>query len=955
MLLFLLFSATLIPDEIHFPDNESFHRLTMDSMMALTEKYFGERDPIYWEPVDASRYYFTSDSFYLVVLDEHWERIIWQKCREEGRGFYTAGPAKRYGGKDHEPGALLKPKAIDTDGNDIFVADYDNNRVSRLSLDRNNDTITVDCHYTGPYDGMTINHPVDVAIGHDFIYRYVYILDKGNNRFIKLFWPYNTFLYSYDGVNDNISFDNISGLSVRRIPNSSNPPRYYVFLMGEDKLYLLKEQAGNPPVKLINVLHFPGARFTGIDASSSVVLVVDNVRDIILGLAPDLSRSYFAYSSSSALSSDVFNVSVCGDDIVTFAPYLSSTGMDFFKLDLTNIPEDKPRDLSGKGYETHVRLYWHPTFHSYDEYVIERREESEELWKIVGRKGFLSGWSYDDNQVESGKRYFYRVRAYKTDYYTAPTDSISITVPYCNKPTNLQAIFEDSIVRLTWEDNSELNKEYYVGKEVTGMYNNQDTTVAFHLVHLPGDSESFIDTMLIEGRNIYRVAAIDSTGNYWYSDYDTIDIPIQKLSDLRVISKPDTTAYIRFKNNSSLITASSIRKRTINNANYNLIKWFNGNEASGYLDQNIKVESTYVYRCHSEQKIDNIYYFWSWGENPDSIIYHWELDTIPPEVEISYGDYGIGGIEYELNWTASDNGGIYEQEIDFNGDVINIDGEIREYTLSRGNYNGWYNTVLTVEDYSELTSSDNQNVALFDPANKDISIYLWLENPGSGSKVYLHYTVPEANQWYTMYTRLNDGNWIGGNCYFRNYSGDMDVGKIYPGESYSAFVSKESGNIFIHYSNVAYATNSSGGGGQCPLLYVHTDTGFVLDNSLLPRSEYIQKTYKDRYILRVSPNTTEGYRFMVLDNVDTAYIDLIRFYAVDHPESAEVGVTNKGKMIPYSVNALPVTAYDNKNMEWTNSVRYIGRGYYRGEKGKNDTLYVEFGKGDGDYITTTRD
>jgi len=106
MLIFILLSATLIPDEVHLPENISAHRITMKSMIEMTEEHFGERNPIYWEPVDAARYYFTSDSFYFVVLDRGWERIVWQKCREPSKGFYTAGPAKRYGGMSHAPGVL---------------------------------------------------------------------------------------------------------------------------------------------------------------------------------------------------------------------------------------------------------------------------------------------------------------------------------------------------------------------------------------------------------------------------------------------------------------------------------------------------------------------------------------------------------------------------------------------------------------------------------------------------------------------------------------------------------------------------------------------------------------------------------------------------------------------------------------------------------------------------------
>jgi len=93
-----------------------------------------------------------------------------------------------------------------------------------------------------------------------------------------------------------------------------------------------------------------------------------------------------------------------------------------------------------------------------------------------------------------------------------------------NPPTITSLTFQDSVVKITWNDNSRKNKEYYVGKLVHGQssYTGHDTTFWYHMGHYLGDATSFIDTFPIEGENIYRVAAIDSTNYYWYSDYDTI-------------------------------------------------------------------------------------------------------------------------------------------------------------------------------------------------------------------------------------------------------------------------------------------------------------------------------------------------------------------------------------------------------------------------------------------------
>lgn len=950
MLLFIIFSATLIPDEIHFPQNESFHRITMDTMMCLTNKYFGERNPIYWKPVDADRDYFKPDSFYYAVLDKHWERIVWQKCKEESEGSYMGVPMNRFGGKDHAPGMLQNPTSIAAAPGNFFVCDYGNDRVLRLSID--GDTMLLEDTYTGPYNGINLVHPIDI----DAYCSHLLILDRENNRYLNLVWDCDSLQYSYNGINDSISFNDISGIAVTLI--GPKIERFYVYLLAKDKIYLLKESLDPDTsfVKMKEVLHFPGADFTGIDVFGNVLLVVDNARDIILGLSKDFSRPLFAYNDTS-LSSDVFNISLYENEIATFAPYLASIGIDFFTLDTTNILNDKPHSLSCEGYETKVRLSWYgdPDWSSdeYEEYVVERREEVDDFWKPVIWHYFANYGVFDvpDYQVERGKSYFYCVRAYKTDYYTAPSESVYVTVPYCNSPTNLKAVFEDSIVRLTWNDNSELNRWYYIGKEVTGKYQGSDTTLTIgYYPYKSGTLTTYIDTMPIEGTNEYRVAAIDSTGDHWYSDYKTINIPIPKASDLYVIPLPDTSANISFKYNSLIVTAGSIRRK-IGGGDYNIIKWFSGDDITEYNDNNIDAQLNYVYKCHSEQKYDNIYYFWSWGENPDSVIFQWHLDTIPPEIDILGNKPDIGGIDYNLEWTASDNEDIEKQEIEFDGGIIQLNGDIREYTLPLGDYNGWYNSEITVEDYWALTSSDDKNIALFDPADKDISMYLWLENPGSRSRVYLHYTIPEAPETYTVYQRKNNNNWYVIDYYFSNTTGNKFLNKIDPGESYSAFMVKEEGDTFIHYSKKKSITNPSGGG-QCPLLYVYKDTSYFFDNSLLPRCEYTPEIYEDRYILRVLPDTTEEYKFVITDNLDYAFIDKINFYTIDHPDSVEVGVSNKGKIIPYIISALPITALDNEGVEWVDSVKNVGSGCYKGIKNKNDTLYVEFNENDGDHIKT---
>jgi len=946
-MLFLLLSAGLITDKVHIlADNEeiSMHRITKDSMYKYIYQYFNEANPLFLKPVDACRYYFTPDSFYLVVLDQKWERIIWLKCREEGKGFYTSGEAHRFGGTVHAPGLLRMPHGIDSYGDDIFVADYGNNRVLWLIFNKDEDTLTIHSAFTGPYNGKYLDHPMDVCVNYSFIYRYFYVLDKG--RYVKVFYPYNVFLYEYDGDNDGINMDSIIGIGIRQISGTSNPPRYYVYLAGRDKIYLLKEKSGSPPVELEEVKYFPDANFTGIDVTNSGVFVVDSKRKRILCLAPDLSRSYFAYTSSS-LSSGVFNITVHKREAVTFAPYLSSTGMDFFKIDLSGIPNDNPLNLTATGLEDRVILRWQKNgqFNNFERFIIQRKENDGVLWENIGEVSFSSiqtNYIYNDFTVESGKEYSYRVYGYRTDYYSKPSNQVSVAVPYCNRPTITSLTFQDSVVVIEWNDNSRKNKDYYVGKKVRGVVagSGKDTLVWYHFGHVNDSICFFIDTFPIEGENIYRVAAIDSTNHYWYFDYDTIDIPFYKADSFRAVSLPDTSILFRWRDRTYLESAYSLRKDSL----------------TGYMEPPVIPPdscaflysdadlSMHRYYLVSWQKRDGVYFYWAIC---DSLDYQWHVDNEPPVLSVYGGGRVIGGDSVRIEWEAEDNNGIKEIWVN----DVRLRYNIREYTY-KGDYAGWHSVYVKVKDFWGYKAGSGVRAGIYYKDSVDISGFLSVQsNKALGKGMYFVYgDIPETG-YYKVYYCINSKRWCVVDRYlYKGSRGRIGLTRAGEGDTVSAFMCMEDGERFRHYSDYkskVWHTGGGGGGGGCPYLYVWTGKDYEFDNSLLPESEHKAGVFKDHYILTKEPSG-DGIRLKIKEWDDWTFIDRVRLFRVLHPESVGIGIYGD-KLIGYVEICEVGKAYDNLGFEWTDSVRTTGMGAYRGRKGKNGRLFTEFGI-KGDYI-----
>ncbi|MCK4528456.1 hypothetical protein KAW18_13875 [candidate division WOR-3 bacterium] len=537
---------------------------------------------------------------------------------------------------------------------------------------------------------------------------------------------------------------------------------------------------------------------------------------------------------------------IAGVNRYRVAAYGTHSGKWYSDYETFYIPIPKANDLRILSWpDTRAYIQFKPNSKIITRASIRRRGINEEGYTVIKlfEKETLDSCnygdylSYIDSNLNTDSTYVYRCHTeQKIDdiYYfwkwgltdSGFTGNIIDSFVYQWTPETVippefeSIVFMDTIVSLTWKDNSYNNLEYYIGKEITGNYNGNDTTFWYELSshRLPHNAESFIDTMPIAGVNRYRVATYVTPSGGWRSDYETLLITIPKATDLRTISLPDTTTYITFKTTSKITTLGSIRRRNINDSTYTVLKLFEQGETPVYIDSNINIDSTYVYRCHTEQKIDNmgnmdnIYFFWKWGINPDSIIYQWIEDTISPSVEIAGGDLGIGEMDYNLQWSACDNEGIKKQQLEFDGDTIELDSYAGEYTLSRRLYNGWYNAILIAEDGFSNSSSDTQKVALSNPDSSDISISFRLEGENPIS-IYLQYSIPWKKNHYNVYHKINSNSWYQRDEFLPDTTGEFGLTTVSPGDTITAFMSKEyiHTDTFTFYSNVLCTTCTSKG------------------------------------------------------------------------------------------------------------------------------------------------
>ena len=837
---------------------------------------------------------------------------------------------------------------------DIFIADANNNRVVQLSYDYNQESIDWVGTWTGTWrlGFKPFNNPYDVACFWDPEYKSkggsaLYILDRGNKRIVKYdyYQPYNEY-YSYYG--DSIhGFDDPISICVH--PNHLAMFSYDIYVADGHRIIFLRENSTFSPPEWVSEIEIPEARFSGVATDGRAVYAVDRENFRVVVLAPDLSRTYFVYGKESfGLDGFWFPKNISCDSVFgsyrigiieNFTPW---SGLKTYTPDLSNIPDDTPE------------IYYHHydgansiTFRFYDR---SSKEEHYEIWRKIDDgewcriKNVIAEQGHNfvecsDATLREGDIYCYKVRGAALDYRTAYSNSFSITTPRCFPPTITSLTFQDSVVVIEWNDNSRKNKDYYVGKKVSGRVagTGHDTTFWYHMGHYLGDATSFIDTFPIEGENIYRVAAIDSTNHYWYSDYDTIDIPFYKADSFMALSLPDTSILFRWRDRTYLESGYSLRKDSL----------------TGYMDSVPPDSCVFLYgdadlSMHryylvSWQKRDTFYFYWAVC---DSLDYQWHVDNEPPVLSVYGGGRVIGEDSVRIEWDAEDNNGIKEIWVN----DVRLPYNIREYTYM-GDYAGWHSVYVKAKDFWGYEASSGVMAGIYYKDSVDISGFLVVQSakePWPGM-YFMYGDIPETGD-YKVYYRINSKRW----CVVDRHLSEGSNGMIwltrgYEGDTVYAFMCMEEGDRFRHYSDYKSKVWSTGGGGGggCPYLYVWTGKDYEFDNSLLPESEHKVGVFKDHYILTKRPSG-DGIRLKIKEWDDWTFIDRVRLFRVLHPESVGIGIY-RDKLIGYVEVEEVKRAYDNLGFEWTDSVRTTGMGAYRGRKGKNGKLFTEFGI-KGDYI-----
>lgn len=160
-----------------------------------------------------------------------------------------------------------------------------------------------------------------------------------------------------------------------------------------------------------------------------------------------------------------------------------------------------------------VKLSWKDNSTDENLFSIERRINDTEFIKIGLTDKNTTAYTDSSDELITGGKYYYRVKAYSNSDSAWSNESFVQTYWYdIIKPTNLRGIYlGDGKILLTWNDNDNTNTLFEIERKKDGE--EQFTTIAT----IPGNQNTFLDENLTLLQNYtYRIRSGDGV---YYSEY----------------------------------------------------------------------------------------------------------------------------------------------------------------------------------------------------------------------------------------------------------------------------------------------------------------------------------------------------------------------------------------------------------------------------------------------------
>jgi hypothetical protein len=274
-------------------------------------------------------------------------------------------------------------------------------------------------------------------------------------------------------------------------------------------------------------------------------------------------------------------------------------------------PVQPPSNLTATAAsQTQINLSWVDNSSDETNFRVERSADGTNGWTEIGTAN-ANATSYQNTGLSCGTKYYYRVRAYRSNdtSYSAYSNTANVTTTVCSltAPSNLTATAaSETQINLSWTDNSSDETNFRIERSADGTSGWSEIGTA------AANATSYQNTTLSCGtRYYYRIRAYRSS-DASYSVYSssanatTSACTLAAPSNLTATAASQTQINLSWVDNSSDETNFRVERSADGTSGWSEIGTAAAN-ATSYQNTGLTANTTYYYRVRAYRSSDTSY------------------------------------------------------------------------------------------------------------------------------------------------------------------------------------------------------------------------------------------------------------------------------------------------------------------------------------------------------------